>query len=34
MPLAAVGGGYAGYWYGWPYFVGGPGYYSPYYPDA
>ncbi len=31
IPLAAAGGGYAGYWYGWPYFVGGPGYY-PYYP--
>jgi hypothetical protein len=32
LPLAAVGGGFAGYWYGWPYIVGGPGYvpvYSP-----
>jgi hypothetical protein len=34
MPLVAVGGGYAGYWYGgWPYAVGGTGYYSPYYPS-
>ncbi len=32
-PLAAVGGGYAGYWYSWPYVVGGPGYYLPYYPS-
>jgi hypothetical protein len=32
LPLAAVGGGYAGYWYGWPYFVGGPGYVPVYYP--
>jgi tetratricopeptide (TPR) repeat protein len=24
-----VGGGYAGYWYAWPYFAGGPGFYSP-----
>jgi tetratricopeptide (TPR) repeat protein len=27
-----VGGGYAGYWYAWPYFAGGPGFYYPYYP--
>ncbi len=35
MPLVAVGGGYAGYWYGGglPYAVGGTGYYSPYYPS-
>jgi hypothetical protein len=32
MPLAAVGGGYAGYWYAGPYMMGGPGYYDPYYP--
>jgi hypothetical protein len=32
MPLVAVGGGYAGYWYGSPYAVGGPGYYPPIYP--
>jgi hypothetical protein len=32
LPLAAVGGGYAGYWYGWPYVVGGPGYVPVYYP--
>jgi hypothetical protein len=31
LPLAAVGGGYAGYWYGWPYVAGGPGFDSPYY---
>jgi tetratricopeptide (TPR) repeat protein len=29
--LAAVGGGYAGYWFGWPYVGGGPGFYYPYY---
>jgi hypothetical protein len=33
-PLAAVGGGYAGYWYAWPYIAGGPGYYPPYDPNA
>jgi tetratricopeptide (TPR) repeat protein len=32
LPLVAVGGGYAGYWYAAPYFVGGPGYDAPYYP--
>ncbi len=32
LPLSAVGGGYAGYWYGWPYMVGGPGYVPVYYP--
>ena len=32
MPLAAVGGGYIGYWYPGPYLMGGPGYYAPYYP--
>jgi hypothetical protein len=26
-PLAAVGGGYAAYGFGWPYFVAGPAYY-------
>ncbi len=30
--LAAVGGGYAAYGLGWPYFVAGPGYFSPGYP--
>jgi tetratricopeptide (TPR) repeat protein len=30
--LAAVGGGYAAYGFWWPYYVGGPGYYSPYFP--
>jgi hypothetical protein len=33
LPLAAVGGGYAAFGFGWPYFVGAPGYYSPYYPS-
>lgn len=30
--LAAVGGGYAAYGFGWPYYVAGPGFYSPYFP--
>jgi hypothetical protein len=32
LPLAAVGSGYAGYWYGWPYFAGGPVFVPVYYP--
>src|SRR5262245_23353823 len=30
--LAAVGGGWAAYGLVWPYYVAGPGYFSPYYP--